>query len=69
MGTRPWADDVSTFHPKSYLIYILTHLKLCLATATRNFKWVEITLICLIWYQAFANLDICLFKYASFHSQ
>ena len=26
-------------------IYIYTHLKLCLATATHNFKWVKITCI------------------------
>ena len=36
----------------------ITHLKLCLATATatHNFMWVKITLICLIWDQALANL-------------
>ena len=28
---------------------IFTHLKLGLATATHNFKWVKITHICLIW--------------------
>ena len=27
---------------------ILTHLELCHATATHNFKWVKITDICLI---------------------
>ena len=27
----------------SYIIWIFTHLKLCLATAIHNFKWVEIT--------------------------
>ena len=26
-----------------YNIYIITHLKLCLATATHNFKWVKTT--------------------------
>ena len=30
-------------------------MKLCLAIATHNFKWVKITRICLIWDQAFAN--------------
>ena len=35
--------------PKSYIIYIFTNLKLCLATATHNFKWVNITHICWIW--------------------
>ena len=32
-----------------YLIRIFNHLKLCLATATHNFKCVNITHICLIW--------------------
>ena len=30
-------------------IFIYTHLKLCVATATHNFKWVEMTTICIIW--------------------
>ena len=30
-------------------IYILTHLMLCLATATHNIKWVKITHICRMW--------------------
>ena len=30
-----------------------THVKLCLATAIHNFKWVEITHICLITDQTF----------------
>ena len=31
---------------------IFTHLKLCVATATHNFKWVKkINQICLIWDQ------------------
>ena len=34
------------------------HLKLCLANATHNFKWLKITHICLIWAQIFANLDV-----------
>ena len=42
----------------SYLISIFTHLKLCLATAIHNFKWVKITHIFLIWDQRFANLDV-----------
>ena len=37
---------------------IFTHLKLCLATATNNFKWVKIILVCLLWDQKLANLDI-----------
>ena len=27
----------------NYLIHIVTHLKLCLANATHNFKWIKIT--------------------------
>ena len=38
--------------------YIFTHFKLCLATATHNFKWVKITHICLIGDRTFANLDV-----------
>ena len=37
--------------------YLLAHLKLLLATANHNFKWVEITHICLIW-EEFANFDV-----------
>ena len=32
---------------------IFVHLKLCLATATHNFKWLKITHICLIWHKIF----------------
>ena len=32
--------------------------KLCLATAIHNFKCVKITHICLMWDQAFPNLDV-----------
>ena len=32
----------------NYAIYFLFHLKLCLATATHNLKWVEIIHICFI---------------------
>ena len=31
------------FNPYPVFIYIFTHLKLCLATAIHNFKWVKIT--------------------------
>ena len=34
---------------------IFTHLKLCLATATHNFKRVKISHMCLIWHQPFVN--------------
>ena len=37
---------------------IFTHLKLCLATATHNFKWVKITHICLVWEHTFAHRDV-----------
>ena len=35
-------------NPLSYIISIFTHLKLCLSTATHNFKWVKILDICFI---------------------
>ena len=38
--------------------YSLSNLKLCLATATHNFKWVKFTEISLIWDQTFANFDV-----------
>ena len=37
---------------------MITHLKLCLATATHNFKRVKITHSCLTWDQTSANFDI-----------
>ena len=40
------------------LIYILIHFNLRLATATKNFKWVKMTHICLIWNQKFATFDV-----------
>ena len=36
----------------------IPNLKLCLATATHNFKWLKITDNCSIWDQTFTNLDI-----------
>ena len=39
-------------------IWIFTHLKFCLATATHNFKCVKIMHICLIWDQTFANIIV-----------
>ena len=47
-----------TIYPLRYLILISTHLKLCLAIATHNFKWLKITHNCLIWDETFANLDV-----------
>ena len=41
-----------------YILYNFTSLKLCLATATHNFKSVKITHISLIWDQSFSNLEI-----------
>ena len=37
---------------------MFTHLKLCLATASHNFKWMKITDNCLTYDQAIANLDV-----------
>ena len=34
---------VLTLQPLSYLIYIFNQLKLCVTTATQNFKWVKST--------------------------
>ena len=39
---------VLTPYPLSYFIFIFTHLKLWLATATHNFKRVRITHVCKI---------------------
>ena len=39
------------------VIWIFTHLKMCFASATRNFKWVVINHICSMRNQTFANLD------------
>ena len=41
---EPNALSYHAFH--GYKIWIFTHLKLCLATAIHNFKWVKITHIC-----------------------
>ena len=38
-------------------ILIFIHLKLCLATATHNFKWLKITHIYLIRAQLYKNVD------------
>ena len=46
-----------TLNPPSYLIRIFTHLKLWLATATHNSKWVKTTHICVILDKVFANFD------------
>ena len=45
-------------YPAQFKIEILTHLKLCLATATHNFKWVKIIHIYLLWNETFANFDV-----------
>ena len=52
------SEHILTIYPLCSLIEIFTHLKLCLATATHNFKWVKIINICLIWDKTFANLDV-----------
>ena len=46
---------VNMLIPKAphYKMHIFTHLKLCLATATHNFKSLKITPICLICDQTF----------------
>ena len=43
----------------SYLLtWIVNHLRLCLATAIHNLKWVKITHICLIWDKTLTNIDV-----------
>ena len=49
---------MNTLPQPSYLVYIFTHLKLRLATATHNFKSVKTTHISLIWNKTFAILDV-----------
>ena len=39
----------STLNPLNEMIYIFTHLKLCVATATHNFKWAKNPYIWWIW--------------------
>ena len=65
---KPWINIINP-------IYLLIPLKLCLAAyATHNFKWVEITDICLSCDQTFANvesyrhdIDPCHFEYQWFY--
>ena len=49
-----------TLYPPNYLIGIFTHLKLCLAGAIHNFKWVKIIRIWQNESQLFSNIsDLC----------
>ena len=51
----------ATQRAKRYIVFyffIFTNLKLCLATASHNFKWVKIAHICLIWDQTLANFIV-----------
>ena len=45
-----------------YRIYIFTYLKLCLATATHNFKWVKISLLKFVYFET-KHLQILMFKH------
>ena len=54
-----------TLQGKRYIIKIFTHLKLCLANATHNFKWVKNSYICANWFGTYANLAILTFIYSS----
>ena len=47
-----------TLSPPNYSIWIFTHLKLCLADAIHNFKWVEIIQIWQNGGQLFTNLAV-----------
>ena len=42
----------------NWIIKVFTHLKLCLATATHNFKWLIINHIYLNWNETIANFDV-----------
>ena len=60
LNLAAWKVGVRGFEPHSGLQVFqrnkcLPHLKLHLATATHNFKWVK---ICLIWDQTFAYIDV-----------
>ena len=49
-----------TLQPPNYSIWIFTHLKLCLADAIHNFKWVKIIQIWQYGGQLFSNIaDWC----------
>ena len=45
-----------TLQPSNYSIWIFTHLKLCLADAIHNFKWVKIIKIWQNGGQLFSNI-------------
>ena len=49
------SDIRLTPHPPNYSIWIFTHLKLCLADAIHNFKWVKIIQIWQNGGQLFSN--------------
>ena len=49
------------------IYYIFTHLKLCLSTATQNFKWVKLTYICTNWINIKTNFaDLMYISLTSF---
>ena len=41
----------------SYSIWIFSHLKLCLATAIHNFKWLKIYVICEIYAPTYISVS------------
>ena len=55
-GNSHWKSH----HPilTNYIINISTDMKLCLAPTIHKFKCMKITYISLIWYQAFATIDV-----------
>ena len=46
MCSLTWAISVNSWNTELHSICIFSHLKLCLAIAIHNFKWLEITQIC-----------------------
>ena len=57
---KAFLDLFLTLQPPNYSIWIFTHLKLCLADAIHNFKWVKIIQIWQNGGQLFSNIaDWC----------
>ena len=55
-----WASPFNPVTAKLFWIWIFTHLKLCLADAIHNFKWVKIIQIWQNGDQLFSNIaDWC----------
>ena len=49
-------DDINPQSAKLNNLFF-THLKLCLATATHNLKWIKFTWMCTIWINIYAKFE------------